>query len=294
MGVSSAIWKSVAITISVVAEEAVAALLVELGADGVAVSGKGDLVEVTAYFPDVESRSRLAEDIQTRIAALQEYLDITGFSLAISDIAQADWEQNWKQYYAPARLTRYLTIVPSWSDDYAISSGEKIIKLDPEMTFGTGTHPTTVLALYALEQTLRGGEAVIDVGTGSGVLAIAAVLLGASRVIATDVAEDAVAVARANIALNNVSESVELRVSDLLVDVTEAPDLIVANILAEVLVNLIDDSAQLLQPNGHLILSGIYYDKVSLILERVKQAGLEVKTQMAQGDWHCVIAAKCN
>ena len=105
-------------------------------------------------------------------------LETGDIHLATQELVEEDWAENWKKYYEPARITHDLTIVPSWTD-YEASVGEKIIKLDPGMAFGTGTHPTTKMSLFALEQVLRGGETVIDVGTGSGVLSIASSLLGA-------------------------------------------------------------------------------------------------------------------
>ena len=110
-------------------------------------------------------------------------------------LAEEDWADNWKKYYEPARITHDLTIVPSWTD-YEATAGEKIIKLDPGMAFGTGTHPTTKMSLFALEQVLRGGETVLDVGTGSGVLSIASSLLGAKEIFAYDLDDVAVRVAQ--------------------------------------------------------------------------------------------------
>ena len=111
-------------------------------------------------------------DLADRLANFEGFGLATGsVNLDSQELVEEDWADNWKKYYEPARITHDLTIVPSWTD-YEAKAGEKIIKLDPGMAFGTGTHPTTKMSLFALEQVLRGGETVIDVGTGSGVLSI--------------------------------------------------------------------------------------------------------------------------
>ena len=163
-----------------------------------------------------------------------------------------------EKYYEPTRISYDLTIVPSWTD-YEASEGEKIIRLDPGMAFGTGTHPTTKMSLFALEQVLRGGETVLDVGTGSGVLSIASSLLGAKDIYAYDLDEVAVRVAQENIDLNANTENIHVATGNLLQGVGIQADVIVANILADILVNMTEDAYRLVKDEGYLIMSGYYF-----------------------------------
>ena len=125
-------------------------------------------IVVTAYYPETVDVGVVEADLQARLE-LTDFMDLGEVKMGTTALAEEDWADNWKKYYEPARITHDLTIVPSWTD-YEATAGEKIIKLDPGMAFGTGTHPTTKMSLFALEQVLRGGETVLDVGTGSGVL----------------------------------------------------------------------------------------------------------------------------
>ena len=277
-------WHSVTVRCLSAEEEIVSALLIELGSSGVSITEHGESCEVTGYFPDDLPVNNIVSDFQNAYPS--------ALVIDTDHHNQNDWVASWKQFYQPTRISRHLTIVPSWDSEYIAGPGELLIRLDPDISFGTGTHPTTVLALYALEQTLRDGETVIDVGTGSGVLAIASSRLGASKVLATDLDDKAVAIARANISLNDSNAKINVIVNDSLKDVTEQAEVIVANILAEVLVNLIDDAVQLLNPSGHLILSGIYFDKIDLIRRKVQEAGLNIVTSMSQGEWHCLVVTR--
>ena len=151
-------------------------LLIELGAQGVAIEDSMDYVGnvdrfgeifpeveqqeeivVTAYYPETVDVVAVEADLQYRLAELTDFMDLGEVKIGTTALAEEDWADNWKKYYEPARITHDLTIVPSWTD-YEATAGEKIIKLDPGMAFGTGTHPTTKMSLFALEQVLRGGE----------------------------------------------------------------------------------------------------------------------------------------
>lgn len=304
-------WQELTITVSREAEEVVSNILIDLGSQGVAIDDSADyLGQVDQYgelFPEVEQSERVritgyypdSVDIEDIAAQANERLaELDGFGLETGDIeltrqelAEEDWADNWKKYFEPARITHDLTIVPSWTD-YEVTTGEKVIKLDPGMAFGTGTHPTTKMSLFALEQVLRNGEIVLDVGTGSGLLSIASSLLGAKEIFAYDLDDVAVRVAQENIALNAGTENIHVAAGDLLKGVDIEADVIVANILADILVNLTDDAYRLLKDEGYLIMSGIISEKWNLVRESAETAGFFLETHMIQGEWNACVFKK--
>lgn len=304
-------WQELTITVSREAEEVVSNILIDLGSQGVAIDDSADyLGQVDQYgelFPEVEQSERVritgyypdSVDIEDIAAQANERLaELDGFGLETGDIeltrqelAEEDWADNWKKYFEPARITHDLTIVPSWTD-YEVTTGEKVIKLDPGMAFGTGTHPTTKMSLFALEKVLRNGEIVLDVGTGSGVLSIASSLLGAKEIFAYDLDDVAVRVAQENIALNAGTENIHVAAGDLLKGVDIEADVIVANILADILVNLTDDAYRLLKDEGYLIMSGIISEKWNLVRESAETAGFFLETHMIQGEWNACVFKK--
>ena len=304
-------WQELTITVSREAEEVVSNILIDLGSQGVAIDDSADyLGQVDQYgelFPEVEQSERvritgyypasvdiedIAVQVNERLAELDGFgLETGEIELTRQELAEEDWADNWKKYFEPARITHDLTIVPSWTD-YEATTGEKIIKLDPGMAFGTGTHPTTKMSLFALEQVLRGGETVLDVGTGSGVLSIASSLLGAKDIYAYDLDDVAVRVAQENIALNAGTENIHVAAGDLLKGVDIEADVIVANILADILVNLTDDAYRLLKDEGYLIMSGIISEKWNLVRESAEAAGFFLETHMIQGEWNACVFKK--
>ena len=279
-------WQELTIEVNREVEEAASNILIESGSQGVAIDDSADYLEnadrfgelypeveqvetvkITAYYPESADIEAITKQVNERLAELTDFgLETGDIHLATQELVEEDWAENWKKYYEPARITHDLTIVPSWTD-YEASVGEKIIKLDPGMAFGTGTHPTTKMSLFALEQVLRGGETVIDVGTGSGVLSIASSLLGAKEIYAYDLDDVAVRVAQENI-------------------------VIVANILADILIHLTEDAYRLVKDEGYLIMSGIISEKWDMVRESAEKAGFFLETHMVQGEWNACVFKK--
>lgn len=304
-------WQELTITVHREAEEAVSNLLIETGSQGVAIADsadyigqedrfgelypdveQSDMIAITAYYPSSTNLADVTVTINEQLAELASSgLQVGQVTVDSQELAEEDWADNWKAYYEPARITHDLTIVPSWTD-YEASAGEKVIKLDPGMAFGTGTHPTTKMSLFALEQVLRGGETVIDVGTGSGVLSIASSLLGAKTIYAYDLDDVAVRVAQENIDLNQGTDNIHVAAGDLLKGVGQEADVIVANILADILVLLTEDAYRLVKDQGYLILSGIISEKLDMVLEAAFSAGFFLETHMVQGEWNALVFKK--
>ncbi|MBX3011932.1 MAG: 50S ribosomal protein L11 methyltransferase [Caldilineaceae bacterium] len=210
-------------------------------------------------------------------------------------VQEEDWATAWKKFYKPLRIGQRVVLKPTW-EAFTANQDDIVIHLDPGMAFGTGMHPTTRLCIVALEEVVHPGDTVLDLGTGSGVLAFVAAQLGASSVLATDIDPLAVRVARENAQLNQISEQL------LAIDLSSVPagmpgrfQVIVANILAEVLVGLFESKyantplAEPLAPGGTLILSGILAEKAEMVLQAAARYGLQLVDQKQEGDWVALV-----
>ena len=216
----------------------------------------------------------------------------------IRTVQEEDWATAWKKFYKPLRIGRRVVLKPTW-EEFNAQPDDLVIHLDPGMAFGTGMHPTTRLCIVALEELVQKGDTVLDLGTGSGVLAFVAAELGATAVLATDIDPLAVRVARENAELNQIDSIV------LTIDLGSVPaamtarfGVIVANILAEVLVGLFDGKyqniplADPLQPGGAMILSGILAEKATMVIEAAARYGLTLVDQKQEGDWVALVVRK--
>lgn len=230
--------------------------------------------------------------IKTELARLSELgVAVGSGQIELVEVADEDWAHSWKQYYKPVRISERFIITPTW-EEASVKGDELVIELDPGMAFGTGTHPTTVLSVQALESIITGGEQVIDVGCGTGVLSIAAAKLGAGSVLALDIDPVAVASANHNIVLNGVDARVTVREGNLLRGVTEPVDVIVANILAEVILLFTDEIADLLVTGGYFVGSGIIEANATAVVAALEASGLAVTQKLADEGWVTFVARK--
>ncbi len=219
------------------------------------------------------------ENLQSNLEDLKEN-GVQFGEILIGEIDAADYENEWKKYYNPIQ-TKNITIVPTWID-YKASEGEKIMRLDPGMAFGTGSHATTRMCLELMDAF---GKDVIDVGCGSGILGIAAKICGAKSVYMCDIDEQAVEFAAKNAALNRVEATIEM--ADLLEGEQQA-DFIFANITADILMRFSKSIGKHLRPNGTIVLSGIIDTRLDEVLQCYQDAGYEIVERMALDDWRAL------
>lgn len=247
---------------------------------------KREFVIVKGYLPVNEELLLKEEELQNRLAYLGRLFPCTLLEVNFSKVKEEDWANSWKAYYKPHRVGN-LVVKPTW-ENYDAKGDEIIIELDPGMAFGTGTHPTTTMVLELLQQFLLPDSIVVDVGTGSGVLAVAAAKLGAQKVYAYDVDPVAVAAAQDNVILNEVKGVVEVSRGDLLKDFHGKANLISANIIADVIIRLMTELRDCLLPGGYLIASGIIKDRLQEVLNSAEEYHLEPIAQKITGEWVAV------
>ena len=211
---------------------------------------------------------------------------------SVKKLAEANWAEAWKEHYAPLRLGKRFLVVPSWIDVAEANPAEDdlILRLDPGMAFGTGLHPTTQLCLESLEECLKPGETVLDVGTGSGILAIGAALLGAGQTLGVDIDPRAAKIAAENARLNGVT--IETMAGEISQDAHQEYDLVIANILAGTITEIAASLAAHTRPGGLLISSGILDTQAADVATALEAAGFEKPEMRQEGDWMALLARK--
>ncbi|HHY71459.1 MAG TPA: 50S ribosomal protein L11 methyltransferase [Thermoanaerobacterales bacterium] len=251
-----------------------------------------EVAQVTGYLVEDSSLAERAQVIRDRINELPSYgLDIGKGEVALTTISEADWSESWKKYYKPTHIGKNIVIQPSW-EVYTPKANEVVIKLDPGMAFGTGTHETTILCLEILEKYIKKDMTVIDVGCGSGILSIASCKMGAKRVLAIDKDENAVQVARRNIRRNDLDTYIQAIKGDKLHNINIKADIIVANIIADVVIDLTKDVALYLGDNGVFIASGIIKDRKLSVVEALGKNGFDVIKQFEKGEWVALVSTQ--
>ncbi|MCA9990006.1 MAG: 50S ribosomal protein L11 methyltransferase [Ardenticatenaceae bacterium] len=295
-------WLEVSVRTDGEAAEAVAEALQPLAhGNGVVLEQLGDPhdLDPLALEPEVTVKIYLPEDQDTPAVRrrIEEIIYHLGRLYPIPaptfrELADEDWANAWKAHYHPFRVGQRLWIQPSWLALEAERAADVILTLDPGMAFGTGLHPTTQMCLQAIEQLTRPGSTMLDVGTGTGILAIAAAKLGASAVLGVDNDRLAVAAASENAAKNDVASQITIR-EGTLAEVPLAPyDLVVVNILAPVIVGLLREGGLLgyVAPAGQLVLSGIIDEQAPQVIAALTAAGGSVHEMLTVRDWVAIIA----
>lgn len=249
-------------------------------------------VLVKAYFEDGASTPEALSFVRARLDALRGMelgFDLGSLEITRETVHEQDWAENWKKYYKPFRAGERIVVKPSW-EPYEAQMGDLVIEMDPGMAFGTGTHETTFMCMQMLERYVRAGDSCIDVGTGTGILAIAAAMLGARDVLAIDLDEKAVEVAKENIQKNEMQAVVRAQAGDLLKEADEIADVVVANIIADVICALCGPAKAHVRAGGVFICSGIIKEREEDVQRALKAAGYAVDHRIEKGEWVCLAA----
>lgn len=245
---------------------------------------------ISAYFPlNPYAEKRKMAILSTFEEKFADRDDII-YTVDFYEYDEEDYQNSWKKYLFPEKVSEKFIVKPTWRE-YTPEADELIIELDPGRAFGTGSHPTTSLCLKLMEENISEGDSVIDVGTGSGILMIAADRLGASEIYGTDIDELAVESAKENLELNKISEEKAKVYKGDLISVVENKkfDVVVANILADVLLILLHDISKVVKPNGKIIFSGIIEDKCELLKREVESLGFTVEEIKADKEWRAML-----
>ncbi|HEY3424138.1 MAG TPA: 50S ribosomal protein L11 methyltransferase [Negativicutes bacterium] len=307
-------WAEISIKTTHEATEAVANIFHDLGASGVVIedpelinsyrrSGTWDycaipeevdteVVTIKAYLPvdnQLDEKLRFFEERINELA--QHNLDKGQGAINWCEIKEEDWASSWKEYFHPIKIAERIVIKPSW-EAYEPLADELVIELDPGMAFGTGTHQSTAMSSRFLEEVLKPGDVVFDIGTGSGILAVAAAKLGAASVKAVDFDPVAVRVAEENIAMNQVGNIVQVTQGDLFTGIIGKADIIIANIIADVIIKMLPDVPAYLQTSGFFIASGIITERLGDVTAAMLEHNLIVEKVQEEGCWVAMVARK--
>lgn len=310
-------WTEVLIKVDPQAVEAVTDILYGLGAQGVAIDEPVDVqklredelywdyidekllendteeTKIMAYFSEEET------NLPEKIAVIKEKIrNLTEFGLSIgsgtvelSNVNQEDWESAWKQYFKPVHVTDRIVVKPEW-EEYSPQEGEIVIEIDPGMAFGTGTHETTSMCINQIEKNLKAGDRVIDIGSGSGILSMAAVLLGAEKATGVDLDPVAVRVALENVELNNLQDKIDILHGNLTDVIREKADIVVANIMADIILILLEDVREFIKDDGLFISSGIIQEKRAAVEARLLEKNFSIVEVETKGEWCAITAQK--
>lgn len=246
---------------------------------------------VTGYFPKNDYAEQRGRELENELARLKAENSIAS-QICRYELDEEDWAESWKTYFYPQKISKYMVVKPTWRE-YDPAGDEIVLEIDPGMAFGTGTHPTTSLCIRMMENYLKPGDMFLDVGTGSGILMIAAAHLGSAKLCGTDSDEVAAEVARQNLLLNRISpEKFTLITGNLADPVNEQFDLVAANILSEVILVLLDDVKRVMKNGGMFICSGIIEKNKDAVLQKMKSAGFEISDIQTEQEWVAIAGKK--
>jgi len=308
-------WYEIIINTTEEASDAMSEMLTSIGAGGVAIEDPNDIrrellkpgtldyadqeffdnlgedVKIKAYFSDDKNLNELIALINEKINFIGNFLDTGKGYTGYNEVDDEDWATSWKKYYKHVKIGEKIVIKPSW-ESFEASAQDIVIELDPGMAFGTGTHETTMMCSQLLEKYLKKGDTALDLGCGTGILAIIAHKLGAKDITAVDIDEVAVKVARENCKLNNVISGINI-IKGVLKDVKPVKyDIVIANIIASVIVDISDLMPYYVSTEGYFLTSGIIKERKQDVLDAYTSKGFKVEEILEMGEW-VAIAFKC-
>lgn len=244
---------------------------------------------ITIYLPDNMQGIEQFREIEKglpRLREINEGVDLGRLAIEMTQVDEEDWSTAWKKYYHPVSIGKHLVVVPCWElDEYKKNPEEVIVTLDPGMAFGTGTHETTRLCMKLLEDCVTSDTAMLDIGTGSGILAVTALLLGAKEAVGVDIDELSVKVAGENAELNGVLDKLTLYCGDLTEKISGKYDVLCANIVADVIIRLSLDVKAFMKPLSILLVSGIIEERKDEVVSALEKAGLAVCNTETENGW---------
>ncbi len=231
------------------------------------------------YIEENDNATEAVTFLKERLRAAS--IDAKVESIGVDD---SDWNENWKKYFKAFEIGERLAVCPSW-ERYENSENRAVLKLDPGAAFGTGTHATTSLCLEILDSTVSSGNIVLDIGCGSGILAIAGVLLGAAAAVGVDIDAQSVKTAKENAVINSVQDRTQFLEGDLAEKVSGRYDIVCANIVADVIIRLFDNVSQYMNENGVLIVSGIIDMRADEVKRSATEHGFKIKKELTRQNW---------
>ncbi len=244
-----------------------------------------DYIDESVVMPEIPKvkfymeKQEFTDEIKTRVLALSD-------SVEISEVKEEDWANNWKEYYKPLHIGKSVVVKPCW-EEYEPKMGEKIITLDPGAAFGTGAHETTSMCIELIEKYINPSDTALDIGCGSGILSVAASVLGASKVVAVDIDPLAVKTTMENAELNGIEKGkITATVGDLTDKVSGRFNLVIANIVADVIISLLPTVPAFLEDNGIFICSGIINDRADEVRDAILKMGFVILEESVKRDWH--------